>query len=71
MECLSKCHCLNGFKWQFLHKGIWKVTVGFIMKFNEEIFRDDDKLRVYTKEEWKSELITLEVVDHLGDDLPF
>lgn len=40
------------------------------LKYSEEIFNSDNKLKVYTKEEWNPKFITLTVTE-ITDDLPF
>jgi hypothetical protein len=42
-----------------------------ILKFSDNIFNSDNKLKVYTKEEWKNNFITVEEEDIENDELPF
>lgn len=45
----------------------------YILKIAKEIFNEDGKLKVYTKQEWKEEFILLnkENIEETFDDLPF
>jgi len=43
----------------------------YSLKFSDEIFNSENKLKVYTKEEWKPDFIKLEVEEIELTDLPF
>lgn len=51
----------------------WTMEKGdtrYDLSYNEEIFNSDNKLKVYTKEEWNPKYITLTLTP-VDDDLPF
>jgi hypothetical protein len=41
------------------------------LKFSDKMFNSDNKLKVYTKEEWDNSFIQLEVEEIEEDELPF
>jgi hypothetical protein len=53
---------------------IWeaeKNSKKYTLTFSEEIFNDDDKLKVFTKEEWNPDFIKINVEEIEDDGLPF
>jgi hypothetical protein len=56
----------------FVDTETWEMIKGDVkyeLTYNEEIFNSDNKLKVYTKEEWNPKFITLTTSEI--DDLPF
>ena len=52
----------------------WINTVNkqeYKLKINSTIFNSDNKLKVFTKEEWNPNFITVEIKQIKDDDLPF